>query len=170
MKLIRAPFILACLIMLCLAGCSGTSDQLSPRFNHVMLYVADLEKSIDFYTNAFDLEVTGRVTELRILPADGEERKVEVTMAFLRFPGQDFVLEIGQNTAGDSDGISYSYQHLGIDVENIEAAEKRLLAAGAKIVGPIQQVSATDIVARNSFYMGPDGELIELMQIMEGSF
>lgn len=170
MKFINRPVTLACLIILCLAGCSQKNSRLSPRFNHVMLYVADLDKSISFYTAAFDLEVTGRVTELRILPADGSEMTVEVNMAFLRFPGQDFVLEIGQNTARDSDGVSPSYQHLGIDVANIEAAEKRLLEAGAKPVSPIQQVSANDIVARNSFYTGPDGEVIELMQIMEGDF
>ena len=135
-----------------------------------MLYVADLDKSISFYTAAFDLEITGRVTELRILPANETQTTVEVNMAFLRFPSQDFVLEIGQNTADDSDGVSPSYQHLGIDVENIEEAEKRLLAAGAKLVSPVQQVSANEIVARNSFYTGPDGEVIELMQIMEGDF
>ena len=35
---------------------------LSPRFNHVMLTVANLDSSVAFYTRAFDLEVTQRIT------------------------------------------------------------------------------------------------------------
>jgi len=37
---------------------------LTPRFNHVMLVVSNLDSSIAFYTTAFDLQVAQRITEL----------------------------------------------------------------------------------------------------------
>ena len=58
----------------------------SPRFNHVMLYVSDLEASVGFYTKAFDLKVTNRLDSLHITQPDGSKVDAEVNMAFLKFP------------------------------------------------------------------------------------
>src|SRR6187551_3557114 len=43
----------------------------SPRFNHVMLVVSNLDSSITFYTAAFDLQVAQRITELSVTGANG---------------------------------------------------------------------------------------------------
>ena len=43
----------------------------SPRFNHVMLTVANLDSSVAFYSRAFDLEVTQRITSLTVTRPDG---------------------------------------------------------------------------------------------------
>lgn len=147
-----------------------SSEPLSPRFNHVMLYVSDLEASIKFYSDAFELDEPERITRLHIASGNGEERTVDVNMAFLRFPGQHFILELSERKTGDTDNLSPSYQHLGIDVQDIESAEKQIIAAGARVISPVQQVMANNITAKNSFYAGPDGEQIELMEIMEGEF
>ena len=47
-------------LLFILFSCNKTilSKAVSPRINHVMLYVSNLEKSIGFYTRAFDLQVT----------------------------------------------------------------------------------------------------------------
>jgi len=37
---------------------SGKKELLSPRFNHIVLYVSDMETSVKFYTTAFDLKVS----------------------------------------------------------------------------------------------------------------
>jgi catechol 2,3-dioxygenase-like lactoylglutathione lyase family enzyme len=140
-----------------------------PRFNHVMLYVSDLDRSIEFYTSAFDLEVE-RVDQMRRTTPEGDEELVEVNMAFLRFPGRDFVLEIAQNTAGDSDRLSHSFQHIGVDVRDIEQADRRVLAAGAESYSPVRTAQANGTVVRLAFYTGPDGEIIELIQVLEGEF
>lgn len=142
----------------------------SPRFNHVYLTVDNLETSIEFYTTAFDLKVTDRVKKLKQTLTDGTVKEVDVNMAFLSFPDQNFLLEIGERQAFRSKNDSANYAHLGVDVIDIEAAEKRLLKAGATLMRPITLVEANEIKAKNSFYKGPNGESIELMQIIEGEF
>ena len=146
------------------------APQLSPRFNHVMLYVSDLDTSIAFYTRAFDLEVTNRIDSLTVVEADGSEAHRPVRMAFLKFPGQEFVFELSEQ-AVEAGGPSPFYQHLGVDVADIEAAATRAQAAGGRDFSGIRTVRAPGgVEARNAFFRGPDGELVELMQMMAGEF
>ena len=74
---------------------------LTPRFNHVMLVVSNLDSSIAFYTTAFDLQVAQRITELRVTGANGNQNARPVKMALLKFPGQEFVLELMQIVSGE---------------------------------------------------------------------
>jgi catechol 2,3-dioxygenase-like lactoylglutathione lyase family enzyme len=144
---------------------------LSPRFNHVMLFVSNLDSSITFYTTAFDLQVAQRITELRVTGASGAPTARPVKMALLKFPGQEFVLELAERPAPTSAGPSPSYQHLGVDVGDIEAAAERVRKAGGQAPSPIQTVSTSSgTVAKNIFFRGPNGELVELMQIVSGEF
>ncbi|MEJ2004063.1 MAG: VOC family protein [Cyclobacteriaceae bacterium] len=142
-------------------------DAVSPRFNHVMLYVSDLEASIQFYTEAFDVELTQRVDEITRIDSDAETSS-PVKMAFLKFPGQDFVFELSEREMNGS--VSSHYQHVGIDVSDIEKASGRLTAAGASDFSGIHHLRANNTEVLNCFFKGPDGELIELMQILEGEF
>jgi catechol 2,3-dioxygenase-like lactoylglutathione lyase family enzyme len=143
---------------------------LSPRFNHVMLYVSDLDASIAFYTRAFEVEIANRIESLTVVTPDGTETERPVRMAFLKFPGQEFVLELSEQRieAGEAGGL---YQHLGVDVTDIEAAAERAQTAGARDFSGIRTVRASGgIEARNAFFLGPDGELLELMQMVAGEF
>lgn len=144
--------------------------ELSPRFNHVMLFVSDLEASIEFYTTAFDLEVTQRLDALERVQPDGSVAVSPVRMAFLKFPGQEFVLELSEQ-AITVEGPGRFYQHLGIDVVDIEAAADRVQEAGARNFSGIREVRAPDAArVLNAFFVGPDGEQLELMQLLEGEF
>ena len=150
---------------------------LSPRFNHVMLFVADLDSSITFYTAAFDLQVAQRITELTVTGANGTPSSRPVKMALLKFPGQEFVLELAERpapaTAGPAApaGPTPYYQHVGVDVRDIAAAAERVRSAGGRDPSPIQTVSTSSgTVARNMFFRGPSGELVELMQVVSGEF
>ena len=146
------------------------APELSPRFNHVMLHVSDLEASIAFYTRAFDLEVTQRLESIQVTGPNGETTVAPVQMAFLKFPGQEFVLELAQQDAS-AGGTPPLYQHLGVDVLDIEAAAERALAAGARNYSGVRTVRASGgTVAQNAFFVGPDGELLELMLLLEGEF
>jgi hypothetical protein len=60
-------------LLFILFSCNKTilSKAVSPRINHVMLYVSNLEKSIGFYTRAFDLQVTNRLDTLIATQPDG---------------------------------------------------------------------------------------------------
>lgn len=143
--------------------------QLSPRFNHVMLTVANLDSSVAFYTSAFDLKVTQRLTTLRITRPDGTTAEREVKMAFLKFPGQEFVLELAERKVAD-DGISPVFQHIGVDVTDIVSAAGRVRAAGGKDVAGIAVVEGDGVKAKTAFFKGPDNENVELMQVVSGEF
>ena len=144
---------------------------LSPRFNHVMLVVSNLDSSITFYTTAFDLQIAQRLTELRVTGADGAQSARPVKMALLKFPGQEFVLELAERPTPPTTGPAPYYQHVGVDVQDIAAAAERVGKAGGRNPTAIQTVStSTGTVAKNMFFRGPSGELVELMQIVSGEF
>jgi catechol 2,3-dioxygenase-like lactoylglutathione lyase family enzyme len=144
---------------------------LSPRFNHVMLVVSNLDSSIAFYTAAFDLQVSQRITELSVTGANGTSAPRPVKMALLKFAAQEFVLELGERPAPPSTGPAPYYQHLGVDVRDIAAAAERVRKAGGRDLSPIQTVRASSgMVAKNMFFRGPSGELVELMQVVSGEF
>jgi len=143
---------------------------LSPRFNHVMLAVSNLDSSITFYTAAFDLEVAQRITELTVTGANGTPGARPVKMALLKFPGQEFVLELAERPQASTGPAPY-YQHVGVDVRDIAAAAERVRKAGGRDPSAIQTVStSTGTVAKNMFFRGPSGELVELMQVVTGEF
>lgn len=143
---------------------------LQPRFNHVMLYVSDLDASIAFYTRAFDLTVSQRIDTLRVTRPDGSEAARAVRMALLKFPGQDFVFELAERRVQD-DGTSPFFQHVGVDVADIEAAAARVQAAGGREFSGLSTVRTSGgTTARNGFFKGPDGEMVELMQVLRGEF
>ena len=143
---------------------------LSPRFNHVMLVVSNLDSSIAFYTAAFDLQVAQRITELTVTGANGASTPRPVKMALLKFPGQEFVLELAERPQASTGPAPY-YQHVGVDVRDIAAAAERVRKAGGRDPSAIQTVStSTGTVAKNMFFRGPSGELVELMQVVSGEF
>lgn len=136
-----------------------------------MLYVSNLENSISFYTQAFDLQVTNRLDTLIAVQPDATEMKRTVKMAFLKFPGQEFVFELSEHVADTSSRPAvFSFQHVGVDVLDIDTAYKRAMDAGAKELLPVRKVRAKGIEAKQAFIAGPDGERIELMQIISGEF
>ncbi len=166
------PFVaLATLIIAASAFAPVGEPAPSPRFNHVMLVVSNLDSSIAFYTTAFDLPVAQRITELRVTDAQGVQSVRPVKMALLKFPGQDFVLELAERAAPPPAGPPPYYQHLGVDVRDIAAAAERVRQAGGRDPSAIQTVSTSSgTVAKNMFFRGPSGELVELMQVVSGEF
>ena len=147
-----------------------TDTPLSPRFNHVFLNVSNMDRSVAFYTAAFDLEVTKTIKTIKRTPEGGETGEFDIHLTLLKFPGQDFVLEIGENPEFKAANNGANYTHLGIDVKDIEAASERVLKAGGILSRPLSLVETEDITAKNIFFLGPDGETIELMQMISGDF
>ena len=161
----------ASIIMMVSAFVPARKAAISPRFNHVMLFVADLDSSITFYTTALDLQLAQRITELTVTGANGVPSVHPMKLALLKFPGQEFVLELVERPAPASTGPAPYYQHLGVDVRDIAAAAERVRTAGGQAPSPIQTVSTSNgTIAKNMFFRGPSGELIELMEIVSGEF
>jgi catechol 2,3-dioxygenase-like lactoylglutathione lyase family enzyme len=168
---LAAAAALATIVAAVAAFAPAKEAALSPRFNHVMLLVSNLDSSITFYTAAFDLQVAQRITELRVTGASGTPSARPVRMALLKFPGQEFVLELAERPAPAAAGPAPYYQHLGVDVGDIAAAAERVRKAGGRDPSPIQTVgTSSGTVARNMFFRGPSGELLELMQVVSGEF
>ncbi len=162
------------LLLLLLLNCSCSQQKgnsnLSPRFNHVFLNVSSVEESIAFYQTAFGVQLYDEIRTLKRTDSLGNTTEAETYIALLRFPSQGFNLEIAANPNLEADNSNANYTHLGIDVMDIETASERLLKAGAIPVRPITLVEANDIKAKTAFFTGPNGETLELMQIIEGEF
>ncbi|WP_420838785.1 VOC family protein [Aestuariivivens sediminis] len=62
------------------------------------------------------------------------------------------------------------FRHAGIDVKDIKKACERVKKAGAEVVVPIRLVQTNGIETKQAFLKGPDGEIIELMQLISGDF
>ena len=84
-------------------------------FNHVALEVGDIEEALAFYGRIFDFQLRGK----------------SETMAFIDLGDQFIALQAGRKQPAD-DG-----RHVGLVVDNKEAARAALNAAGVKpIDGP----------------------------------
>ena len=94
------------------------NDRKKPRaigFNHVALEVADIEEALAFYGRLFDFEL----------------RSKSNSMAFIDLGDQFLALQKGRVQPAD-DG-----RHLGLVVDDKQAAREALVAAGVKLLpGP----------------------------------
>ncbi|MBA2566974.1 MAG: VOC family protein [Thermoleophilaceae bacterium] len=80
--------------------------------NHVAVEVEDLNRALDFYERVFDFELRGRVPG----------------MAFLDMGDQFLAVSEGRSQPPDGD------RHIGIVVDDKEAARRSLEEAGAEIL------------------------------------
>lgn len=123
------------------------------RLLHTMLRVADLQRSIKFYS-----EILG-MTLLR----EKEYPEGKFTLAFLGYGDEKHhtALELTYNWDTDHYDLGTGFGHLAIEVEDVYLAAKRISAAGGKIIrepGPMN--AGTTILA---FVADPDGYEIELL-------
>lgn len=123
------------------------------KFLHTMIRVADLEKSIQFYT-----EVIGLVLHSR---KDYPEGKF--TLAFLGAgaPAEPF-LELTHNWGVTTYEMGTAFGHMAFGVPDIYAACKMVETSGYKVTrppGPMKH--GTSVIA---FVEDPDGYKVELIQ------
>ena len=124
------------------------------RLLHTMLRVADLEKSIEFYTKVLGMK------ELR--RADNEEYRY--TLAFVGYGDEkdNTVLELTYNWDQDSYDLGNAYGHIAIEFDDIYQTCADIKAAGGNVSrepGPVKG-GTTEI----AFVKDPDGYAIELIQ------
>ncbi len=123
------------------------------RILHTMLRVADLERSILFYTDVLGMKLLRRQDY-----PDGK-----FTLAFLGYgpESENTVLELTFNWGVPHYDIGNAFGHLAIAVEDVFRACAEIKARGGKVVreaGPMQ--SGSTILA---FVEDPDGYKIELL-------
>jgi catechol-2,3-dioxygenase len=121
------------------------------RLNHAVLYVSDLERSVEFYKRAFGFQEVARAGGM---------------MAFLRANGGDNhhdlgLFEVGEGTARP--GRSVGLYHLAWEVPSIED-----LAAAAGVLTELDALTGmSDHGATKSLYgHDPDGIEFEIMWLV----
>jgi lactoylglutathione lyase len=126
------------------------------RTLHVGLRVADLDRSLGFYT-AIGYEVVGDV------PATELGR-----LTMLKLPGDEFVtLELVHDPGRDRGPVeSGGFSHLVIQVEDMHATVAQLAARGVQAEEPASPDSSADFWT--AWVTDPDGYRIELVQWPDG--
>lgn len=122
---------------------------------HIALFTSDLERSIAFYENL------GGVCTMR---SQAQKPNWVNQLAMVEIHG--FALEIVQPGGGDPVNAKNNvFGHIAIEVDSLEDAIAELKVRGIdSFMGGINELPNTFGGLRNAFFMGPDGEQIELLQ------
>jgi len=131
-------------------------EQLECRIHHFMLPVADIERSIAFYTGALGMKVMGRRVR--------EARQVEV--AHVGYgdratqPSIELTMGIGHNATGAARPTG---THVAIHVSDLRRLSAALEKAGARFLQPTGETTPG---SRNlkAWIADPDGHEIELAE------
>jgi catechol 2,3-dioxygenase-like lactoylglutathione lyase family enzyme len=121
------------------------------RYHHFHLICSNLEDTERFFTGMLGAKLIER---RKFGTVDGATLDLSGTMINLKVKHED------ENIIGDSSQPRYGYDHLGLEVEDVDAAYKELKEKAITFTIP-----PTDVVnGRIAFLKGPDGITIELVQ------
>ena len=121
------------------------------RFHHVHLICKDLENMIAFFTGPLNAILIERK---KFGTADGAALDIQGTTVNLRAAREDDEL------TGDASQTRFGYDHIGLQVNDIDAAYRELKALGFYFF-----VTPKDIPGlRIAFFKGPEDITIELVQ------
>ena len=121
------------------------------RFHHLHIICKDLEKMITFFTETLEANLVERK---KFGTADGASLDLQGTTVNLRVSRED------EEIVGDASQSSYGYDHIGLQVEDIETAFKDLQARGFSFLVPPKDIPNLKV----AFFKGPEDITIELLQ------
>ena len=120
---------------------------------HSMFRVLDETRSVDFYAQAFGLEVAQRLDFSAF------------TLVYLRNAEADFELELTINKdRTEPYVIGDGYGHIAVCVDDLHAEHARLSAAGLAPRKLVEFAPDGEVIARFFFITDPDGYEIEVLQ------
>jgi len=122
------------------------------KFNHVHLICSDLEETILFFTDVLGAEFLGR---RRFGKADGASLKMNEIVLNLRLPTETEELSV------ECPPSHFGYHHIGVEVKDLDTAYRQIVDQGFEFTVKPGMGAAI----RNAFFRGPDGILVELMEI-----
>ncbi|GHU24028.1 lactoylglutathione lyase [Spirochaetia bacterium] len=125
---------------------------------HLAITVKDMEKSLDFYTRILGFRKVFEIPK----PQDGSP-----WIVYLHVGGRQFIeLFYGGTTDNPFTDEKRGFNHICLEVDDIQEFTKKVLAAGYKFEGP------TDVLPNQgcdfnwqAWMTDPDGIRVELMQI-----
>jgi catechol 2,3-dioxygenase-like lactoylglutathione lyase family enzyme len=124
---------------------------MSYRFHHVHIICKDLEKMVGFFTEVLGAKLIDR---RKFGTADGACLDLNGTTVNLRVDRED------ENMVGDASQSTYGYDHIGLEVEDIQRAFEDLTARGFSFFMPPTDITDLKI----AFFKGPEDITIELCQ------
>ena len=124
------------------------------RILHTMLRVADLEKSLAFYTGVLGMKLLRRNDY-----PDGK-----FTLAFVGYTDEasGAVIELTYNWGTDKYDLGNAFGHIAIEVEDAYTACENIKQRGGKVVREAGKMKHGSTVI--AFVEDPDGYRIELIQ------
>jgi lactoylglutathione lyase len=125
------------------------------RTLHFGLRVADLERSVAFYTS-LGYEVVGRVPETPL-----------GSLTMIKLPDDEFVaIELVHDLTRSGDDHAHRPSHFVIQVESMDAIVAELAARGVEAEPPTSPDGSDDFWT--TWIVDPDGTRIELVQWPSG--
>jgi len=123
------------------------------RILHTMLRVGNLEKSIQFYTEIFNMQLLRK----KDYP-DGK-----FTLAFLGYgnEAENTVIELTHNWNTDHYDLGNAYGHIALEVDDVYKAVDNIKKQGGKILREAGPMNAGSTII--AFVEDPDGYQIELL-------
>ena len=124
---------------------------MSYRFHHVHIVCKNLEEMIRFFTEVLAAKLIDR---RKFGIADGASLDLDGTTINLRVARED------EQMVGDASQSTYGFDHIGLEVEDVENAFKDLTAQGYSFFMPPTEIPNMKI----AFFKGPEDITIELCQ------
>lgn len=123
------------------------------RILHTMLRVGNLEKSIQFYTEIFGMQLLRK----KDYP-DGK-----FTLAFLGYGDEasNSAIELTHNWNTDKYNLGNGYGHIALEVDDVYQAVNKIKKQGGKILREAGPMNAGSTII--AFVEDPDGYQIELL-------
>ena len=121
------------------------------RFHHVHLICKDLEQMINFFTDVLHAKLIAR------------QKFGTVDVASLDLHGTTINLKVSredEEIVGDASQSRYGFDHIGLEVEDIDAAYNDLTERGFLFFTPPEDIQNLRI----AFFKGPEDITIELVQ------
>ena len=120
---------------------------------HSMVRVRDEDRSLEFYRNAFGLEVLDRLDS------------TDVSLIYLSNPETEFEVELTVNKGRTEPyDLGDGYGHLAVSVADIDAEHARFVAEGLNPGKLIEFAPNGSVFARFFFVADPDGYKIEVLE------
>lgn len=123
------------------------------RYHHLHIICSNLDRMINFFTEILGAKL---IEKRKFMEVDGAGLNLNGITINLRISRED------DHITGNSPQKPYGYDHLGLEVENIDAAYNELKKKGITFTILPHDTGKT----RSAFFIGPDNINIELLQLL----
>jgi len=141
------------------------------HFRHTGIVVSNLEASLNFYSGLFGFKVVRRMDESgEYIDNMSALKDVRVTTVKMAVPDGNLIELLYYHSHPGMPGKHHEIYEIGVShiaftVDNLEQEYNRLIKAGVQFNAPPQ--FSPDGYAKVTFCKDPDGNLIELVEVLD---